>query len=481
VPSLYLAPLGAAGLLVAGARLPRRARSRWTVAVCVGGAVAGAVLAVAGDGMWRSTSLAPDAGRAAGTGIACAWVLAAVLGPPGERWRTGALVGASSAGLALFAGNQWVAPALLFWVCSSAALVALLLRPRGHGLAALVVGAADAAFVGAVVGAALDEESWRVAEPLSGWPRWLALGALLMRAGIVPRVGVWQSLRSPAAACLPLLVAGSFVVMERFVGGPLPWLGVALLAGAIALLGPALTRRALVASTVGAWPVLLMLAAVAVTPPAAGRAGVAACLSVAIVAAWPSSAGRARMPRGLGLAFLPPFVGFGVVLSAAVAAFDRAAGAPTSLDSVPWTGAAAILPIALAGGVVLGLNATLQSRAAAREGPPAIATWAFSAAALLAGVAEPGAFGNPGRVRVLYVIAAAVGVAAVYVSLARRHEEEIGPIEEGPGALLFDPGLVTFSPRAETALTWAAAGLVIGAAGCVGWLTFEGLRTGFLS
>jgi len=186
------------------------------------------------------------------------------------------------------------------------------------------------------------------------------------------------------------------------------------------------------------------------------------------------------MPRGLGLAFLPPFVGFGVVLSAALEAFDRAAGAPTSLDSVPWTGAAAILPVALAGGVVLGLNATLQSRAAAREIAPAIATWVLAGAALVTGFLEPGPGAQQGRVRLLYGLAAALGAVAVYVSLARRHEEEVGPIE-GPGAPFFDPGLVTFSNRLEGVLTWAAAGLVVVAALGVGWLTFEGLKTGFLS
>jgi hypothetical protein len=481
MPALVLVHAVAAAVLVAGARLPRRVRSRWAVTVSIGGAAAGLALAVLGDGEWRTIGLGLDTGRIVGTGIACAWILAAVLGPAGERWRTGALVGTASAGLALFAGNQWVAPALLFWTCSGAALVALMLRSRGHGVAAAVIGAADAALVLAVVGAALDAETWSLGGPLTGWPRWLALAALLARAGAIPRVGPWQSLRSPAAAGLPLLVAGSFVVMTRLVGGPLPWAGVGLLAAAVGVLALALAGRALVASTVGAWPVLLMLAAVAISPSTAGRAGLAACLSVALVAAWPSSAGRARMPRGLGLAFLPPFVGFGVVLSAAVAAFDRASGAPTSLDSAPWTGAAAILPLALAGGVVLGLNATLQSRAAAREAGPALATWVFSGAALVTGVLEPGAFGEPAGVRALYGIAGALGVAAVYISLRRRHEEEIGPIEEGPDAPLFDPGLSTFSRRAEALLTWAAAALVVAAAAGVGWLTFEGLKNGFLS
>ena len=181
------------------------------------------------------------------------------------------------------------------------------------------------------------------------------------------------------------------------------------------------------------------------------------------------------------IAFLPPFIGFGVVLSAAVAAFDRAAGAPTSLESAPWTGSAAILPLALAGGVVLGLNAALQSRAAAREPGPAFATWALSAAALVAGFVEPGASTSPGRVRLLYAVAAAVGVAAIYISLARHHEEEIGPIEEGPDATLFDAGLVTLSRPLEAALTWATLAVVTASALGVGWLTYEGLKTGFLS
>lgn len=478
---LFLVHVAAAAVLVAGARLPRRARSRLAVIVPGAGAAAGVWLAFASDGAWRTTSLEPDVSRIVGAGIACAWVLAAVLGPPGERWRAGALVGVAATGLALFAANEWVVPALLFWLGSSVALVALMVRPRGQGLAALWVGLADAAFVGAIIAYSLEHETWVFSESLTGWPRWLAFAALLARAGALPRVGVWQTLRSPAAAGLPIAVAGSFVVMARVVGGPSPWAGVGLLAAAVAVLALALLGKTLVASMLGAWPVLLMLAAAAISPGTVGRAGVAACLAVALVAAWPSSAGRARIPRGLGIAFLPPFIGFGVVLSAAVAAFDRAADAPTSLDSAPWTGAAAILPLALAGGVALGLTAALQSRAAARETAPALATWGLSVAALAVGFLDPGAVGGPGRVRVLYAVAAAVGVAAVYISIARHHEDHIGPIEEGADAPLFDAGLMTVPRRIETILVGAAATAMVGAAAGVGWFTFEGLRNGFLS
>src|SRR5918992_1662550 len=113
---LYLAPAACSVLLVAGARLPRRARSRWGVAVALAGAAAATGLAVAGERDWRTTSLDADVALVVGAGSACAWVLAAVLGPAGERWRTGALVGIASAGFGLFAGNQWVAPGLLFWI-----------------------------------------------------------------------------------------------------------------------------------------------------------------------------------------------------------------------------------------------------------------------------------------------------------------------------------------------------------------------------
>ncbi|HEY7874184.1 MAG TPA: hypothetical protein VIG64_03570 [Actinomycetota bacterium] len=477
---LFLVHAAAALALVAISGLPRRVRSRGAVAIALLGTAAAVVLVFV-EGDWRTTAIDDDVARVVGAGIACAWVLAAALGPAGERWRTGALVGVASAGLALFAANEWVVPALLFWLVSSVALVLLVSRPRGQGVAALWIGVADAAFVVAVVAFALERETWALDGALTGWPRWLVLASLLARAGAVPRFGVWQSLRSPAAAAMPVAVAGSFVVMARLFGGPSPWVGVALLAAGVAVLALSLLGRALVASTVGAWPVLLMLAAAAISPATVGRAGVAGCLAVALVAAWPSSAGRARIPRGLGIAFLPPFVGFGVVLSAAIAAFDRAADAPTTLGSAPWTGAAAILPLALAGGVVLGLNAALQSRAAPREPAPALVTWALAVAALAAGFLDPGAVGGLGRVRVLYAIAAVVGAAAVYVSLARHHEDEIVAVDEGADATAFDPGLMTLPRRLESAAAWATVVVVAGMATGVGWLTYEGLRNGFLS
>src|SRR5918999_5800336 len=101
MPALYLSHAVAAALLVVGARLPRRARSRWAVIVALVGAVAGAGLAIASDGQWRTTTMAPEIGRLIGAGIACAWLLTAVLGPAGERWRTGAYVGVASTGLCL--------------------------------------------------------------------------------------------------------------------------------------------------------------------------------------------------------------------------------------------------------------------------------------------------------------------------------------------------------------------------------------------
>jgi hypothetical protein len=468
-------------LLVAASRLPRRVRARAAIGVAVVGAACGAALALSGDGAWRTLSMDDDVARVVGTGIGCAWVLAAVLGPPGERWRTGALVGVAGSGLALFAGNGWVVPALLFWLASGTAVVVLTLRPRGQGLASVWQGLADGAVVVALVGFALEHETWSLPDRLTGWSRWVALGGLLARAGVVPRLGPWQSLRSSAAAGLPIGIAASFVVMERFVGGPLPWLGVGLLGAGVVVLGLALAGRTLVASMLGAWPVSVMLAASAVSPATTAVAGAAATLAVALVGAWPSSAGRSRIPRGLAISFLPPFVGFGVVLSAAIAAFDEAARAPTSLDSAPWTGAAAILPLALAGGVVLGLSAALQSRAAAREPGPALATWVLAVAALAAGFLDPGAVGDDGRVRALYAVAAAAGVIAVYVSLARHHEDDIVAVEEGPDSPLFDAGLLRVPARVEGALAWASVAALVASAAGVGWITFEGLKNGFLS
>lgn len=481
MPFLYLGHVVAALVLVGVGRLPRRLRGDATVAVCAVGIAAGVGLVIADGHAWRTTLLDESSALIVGSASACAWLLAAVLGPAWERWRAGALVGVASTGVALFAANQWIVPALLFWLAAGVAVAVLTLRPGGQGVAFLWMGAADAAVVAGLVMHAVDTGSWRAPGLLSGVARWLVFGGGLARAGVLPRIGIWQTLRSSAAAMLPLAAGGSFVAMHRFVGGPLPWAGVALLAAGVVVLAWSLRAAALSASTLGAWPVLLMLAASVISPAAVGRAGLSCCLAVTLVALWPSSAGRARVPRGFALAFLPPFVGFGVVVSAAVVAFDRAAGAPTSLHSAPWTGAAAILPLAVAGGALLGLNAALQSRAAPRERPAGLATWLVAAGSLVAGFVSPGGFLAPGRVRILYGIAALIGFGAFYASVAAHHEDEIGPIEESRDATQFDPGLMTISRRLEKGLVWTAAAFALGAAVAVMWLTFDGLRNGFLS
>lgn len=479
--ALYLVHAAAAVILILASRLPRRARSRVTVGVAAAAAACGGLLAVLDGDPWRTTTAAGPAARAAGVAIACAWLLVAVLGPAGERWRTGALVGPATTGLALFATNRWVVPGLLFLLASSAATVALARRPAGQGAAALWIGLADAAIVAGLVAHALEAETWRLGGPFGGWPRWAVLGGAIARVGVVPRVGGWQTLRTPSAALLPLAAGGGFVAVARFVGGPLPWVGVALLAAAVVVLAWSLRSRALSAATVGAWPVSLMLAAVAINPSTSGRAAAAACLGVTLVALWPPSAGRARVPRGFGISFLPPFLGFGVVLSAAVVAFDRAAGAPTSWRSIPWTASAAILPLALAGGALLGLSAALQSRAASQEQAPALGTWIVAGAALVSGFLEPGGFLAPASVRVLYGVAIAVGLGAVYVSIALHHEDAIGPIAEGPDATHFEVGTLSLEGRLEVVARWAALVVLAGTAGVVGWLTLDGLRNGFLS
>lgn len=478
MPVLYFAHALAAGALVVVGRLPRRARATATMAVCALAGACGVLLAIVGGDPWRTTSPHDAATAIAGAAIAGAWLAAAVLGPPGERWRTGALVGSTATGLALFAANDWVVPALLFWLASSVALVALTAR-RGQTWAALWIVAGDAAVAIALLAHA-GTDSWRLPATVTGWPRWLLLGAAIVRAGAIPRVGSWQSLRSSSAAALPLAAGGAFVVVDRFVGGPLPWAGVGLLAGSVVVLVWSLWARSLVAATVGAWPALVMLAAAAIAPAATERAGIAACLGATLVALWPSSAGRARVPRGFALAFLPPFIGFGAVTSAAVVAFDRAASAPTSWRSAPWTTSAAILPLAVAGGALLGLNAALQSRAARQERAAAFGTWLVAGAALVVGFADPGGAAL-GRVRVLYAVATLVGLAAVYASVAAHHADEIGPIAEGPDATRFEDGLISLSGRIETAFALATGVVAIGTGAAVLWLAYEGLRTGFLS
>jgi hypothetical protein len=453
-----------------------KTRARVIAAVSALGIAGGISLAwFVRAGGWRTTALEPAPALAtAGLAVAGAWVLVVILDRERGRWDVAALVGVASTGLLLFAANQWMVPGLLFWLCSSSALVALAAGAGGRAWVWVAVLLSDGAIVGGLAMGHSLTERWTMPEPAASAAAlyWLA-GAAIVRAGLIPRVGVWHTLESNAAPALPLLVGGSFVLLARPAGGSDPWVALGVLVlGAVVGATVVGGKRGGV-SAAGAWFVGLMLGAAIIAPRAADTAGIAAVLVVVVVALWPHSHVRGRSVRGLLLAAVPTTVGFGAVATGAAVAFERAA--PIGADgSASWALVAAVLPVIVGIGVALGVRVATQGGPDTLEPAATIGTWCVGAASLGIGIGVSADVpGLSGGATALLAVAVLAG-ATIALVVARRADPRVSPGAE------FGLGLVGLGPRFELALTGVAAlvaALVVAGAAT---LTIQGLRVGFL-
>ena len=501
-PLVLLAPAGLGAIAVAAGVL-RGAARRWILVVVSGlGICAGVALAARSGAAeeWRTTSRSEIA-VIAGAGAACAWLLVVATLPRARDVLTHASIGVASAGLALATVNEWVVPTLVFWLCSSLG-IATVLRRTDRALPGLVVLFASDATLVVVLGLeALEGARWTLPAGLEGWPSYALLAAAALRAGVVPGTGPWGALDRRAAPALPLLVAGSLWMLGVALEGSDRWGPIVLLiaAGGAALW--ALAARAPAGSGVAAASVGLLLAAAVTAPSALLAAGLTAVLAVtfgALVAASP----RAPSPEGaLLLCALPPSAGFLAVVAAWSAALANTVRSDELVDRVPWVLVAGlfagVLALTLAASVRLAA-ALVPGRPSNRdEGAPPLPVEAVSpgwtpvlaaarAVALVSAsvVFWPGEWldvegsswvdGPPNDP--LFGAALVAAAVAAWLAVRRgRPEPEVETPELVPG--------VTPFPRSGViarAVAMLAVVLALGVIGGVGWLTFEGLRLGFL-
>lgn len=469
------AVLGA--LLLVAARTGAATRRRAIEGAAAAGT--GLALALAGAGAaggrgWRSVALEPATAVPAALAVAGAWILTGALGARGARVELAALTGAASSGLVLAATGRFVVPALLFWLCSSAALAALCGFGGARG-AWPALALSDAAVCAAAVTYVVSEDSWSFGGGAEGPVLWaLALAAAVRGATYLS--GPAAAAGSEASAAAPLMAGGAVALVVR-AGGPAPWAAVIVLALAALGLGRVLWKGQATTRIVAGWPVAMAVAACFAAPAQAPLAGAVAALGVTAAALMPFTGTRGGFERGLLVAAVPLTAGFGVVAAAATTSFERATEASTALSSAPWTAVAALLPVALAGGVVLGARA---ARTTGRELVPeaVLATWTLLLLSVLAGLA-PGALGggdtglgDSGGSTALFLVALAAGVAAVLAM--RRWDVTVDP----PGETL--PALPLAEDALPPPLVWAGAFVAAGTIATAGWLTVWGLRVGFL-
>lgn len=455
--------------------LPQAERSRGISAVAIVGALSGLILFLirGSRDSWGTFSVLEGRAAAAAAAIFCAWLLVAAADDAKTRWDIAALVAAGSTALVAFALTEWTAPAILFWICSSAAL-AVAARSDGETASSLVfIGVSDACVIGALVGWSLMEETWRMPDALDGWPLYLAVAGLILRAGVVPRLGVWELARGSTVALLPLAIGGAFALLPSLSGGDEVWVALALLtAGMLAALWCAIRSPQVVLTA--SWVVATMLALVFIQPDALGKAASAAALAATAALLWPWTGGRAGPERGLLLSVVPLTVGFGPIVGAAGVAFDRSSGAETVLAAAPWTALAALLPAALAVGVTMGAAMARRVEPETYRPVAVLATWAITGVALLLGLTGGPELGFELRGELwLYILAAMAAAAAARFAPKQPVRGDL--VSSGPTL-----GVMTLPPSITQVAGKVGQGLIAAALLASLWFTYVGLKAGFL-
>lgn len=421
---------------------------------------------------WRAVAFEPGSAAIGGVAVACAWGLAMALDLGRDRWWVGAAVGVASSALLLVGGAQWIVPALLFAAGLFAA--STLALGRSSRTAWLVITLSDAAVVVALVGHALDTETWTVPESLGG-ALVIPFGiGLVLRAGAIPLPGAGIATRTPAAALAPLVTGSAFLLLVRFLERPQPIAAAAGLVGACAVALVAVGRRSLNPSTLGAWPVLLSAGIALASARAGVPAAVAAVLGVTAVVLWPDALERGRLSRGFVLSSIAPNVVFGAIATAAAGSFIRATSSSDAADAAAWTMISALLPVALAAGVTLGV---MIARSDPRGGyhPEAVfMTWVLLAGSVAGGVilGAGGVYEVLGGTPAALLFAFALACGALVATRAR--DRKTASLEPLATVVV---GLPTELP---TWVAGAALGLMVATATTIGWLTIAGLRIGFL-
>jgi hypothetical protein len=252
-------------------------------------------------------------------------------------------------------------------------------------------------------------------------------------------------------------------------------------------------RKALAPADFAGWPACVGLALVFASPAVAPLAGAAALLAVGALALWPLASGRAQPERGLVLTLAPLTAAFGAVVFVARRAFDLATSAEEVEIQVPWIAVAALLPLVMAAGALLGARVGRERSEHLDDLGPVIATWVFVAGTIALGLA-PGALelpddvvGTQGSFLALLSIAVAVGAIAGWLWTLRHPDHRRWPIPE-PAALPVGPrtgaearalrGLKP--PLVERLVGLVALALAVATFAAVGWMTYEGLSQGFL-
>ena len=474
---LSLVHAALAVVLLAGSGLATRERSGLVRLVSAAGAAAalGLFLARGSDLGWGAQRMDAQGGALVAVSIFCAWLLVAAIDRGAGRWDVGALVGAGSAALVLLASGRWVAPALLFWGIVSACALVAGWTSSGRSFAWLAVGVSDVCVVGALVGHSLNTESWRMPDELPVWATAVVTVGIVLRVGVLPRVGIWSLAAGIETALLPLVIGSGFALVPTASSGDDVAVALPLLLLGLGAVGWSVGSGRLRSSVIAPWIASVLLAVVWIEPRSLGRAAATVAVAVSAVALWPWTSGRGQAERALLLGAVPATIGFGAILAGAVASFERVTTAASVAGSAPWFAFAALLPVALAAGVTLAASTARRTEPERFEPTAVLAMWVLAIAGLVLGLSptpELGFASVGARSTALYLVAAAAGLLA-----ARIGPRQIALMTPAP---VPEAGTFSLPGMAGVWLSRFALLLALLTLAATLWFTYAGLKVGFL-
>ena len=178
----------------------------------------------------------------------------------------------------------------------------------------------------------------------------------------------------------------------------------------------------------------------------------------------------------------PLTAAFGVIVSAALAAFERAAAAREVIDAAPWTAIGALLPLAVGLGVVMSVRVGRLREPPIHPGWATVATWGLFAVSVVVGILPGAGIGVLGplggaNLRTLVLHIGALLTAAVVGWLVYRRNAEV--VTQNAMGTARSEALVPRHP-VSVALTGTAHAFLVASVVATGWLTVRGLLVGFL-
>jgi len=479
IPVLVLAHAAIAVLAVAGSRVELPQRGRFTEGLAVAGGVAGLGLFFASplfDDSWRTLDVTSSGARTAGISVAAAWILVAVAerSRGGGRWDVVASTGVASTALCMYALNRWAIPALVF---AGIAALAVSLVHRGADVAAAFVALASATIAGGLIWETFDSAAWDLAAPLTGPRLWLAAAAAIWFA----LAAVASESTDRPSPSTPLALGLAFVTVATVARGAGPVIALVLLVLGLLAVIRALTKENVSQRLVTIWVVMVTVSLALLTTNlyVTTRSAIAGVLAASALRLWPLSLGRAQIERGLLIAFVAVTAGFNGIAAAAAYSFDRATSLERVLDAAPWAAMSALLPIALAGGVVLGASIGRNPEPEGYTRSGVLGSWSLVALSVVVGIfpyigaGQDVGLAGPG----LYVAALAAGVGAARYARALGAPSDDNDARAPTRSRFLDVPLSLGWPRPAAIATAAVA---IATAIATLLATLQGLRVGFL-